>query len=144
MYDPQSVLGIFASTKIAKFLTSLSKNDLKTILETYYVPHLPNFDADNPACQIMDVDCSSWSHSVFSGFGAFTHISVGLESGDHDLNILSEKILEAGKGGVWFAGEHAIKVEIIEGLKFTNMATITGVYQSGERAANDVISSLVK
>jgi Flavin containing amine oxidoreductase len=139
-HNPQSILGIFASTELAKFLASLSKDDLKTILQTYYIPKLPNYNAENSFCQIMEVDCSSWSHNVFSGFGSYSHIPVGSEHGVDDMMILSEKILDAEKGGIWFAGEHTAKVEIIEGLRYINMATVTGAYQSGVRAANNVLS----
>ena len=143
IHYPQSILGVFVSTELAKFLTSLSTDDLKTILETYYIPRLPNYDADTPVCRIMEVDCSAWSQNAFSGFGAYTHIPVGSESGDEDLMVLSEKILGAGKGGVWFAGEHTAKTEIIERLKYTTMATVTGAYQSGIRAALNVVESLI-
>ena len=139
IHNPQSILGIFASTELAKFLTSLSKDNLKEILQTYYIPHLPNYDKDNPICRIMEVDCSSWCHNAFSGFGAYTHIPVGSETGDEDMMILSEKILDAENGGVWFAGEHTAKVEIIDGLKYLNMATVTGAYQSGIRAASEIL-----
>lgn len=142
-HHPQPVLTVFASTEIAKFLISLPRDSLKTILQTYYIPLLPNYDANNPVCRIMEVDCSSWSHNPFSGFGAYTHIAVGSESGDEDMNTLSEKILDAEKGGVWFAGEHTAKVEVIEGLKHTTMATVTGAYQSGVRVANDILFSFV-
>ena len=143
IHNPQSVLGVFVSTDLAKFLTSLRKDDLKTILETYYIPQLPNYDADNPKCRILEVDCSSWCHNAFSGFGSYTHIPVGSEGGDEEMMTLSAKILDAAKGGVWFAGEHTSKTEIIEGLKYTTMATVTGAYQSGSRAALDVLHSFV-
>jgi hypothetical protein len=55
------------------------------------------------------------------------------------MRILSQKILSAGDGGVWFAGEHTADTEIIDGLKYTTMATVTGAYKSGERAANHVL-----
>jgi hypothetical protein len=143
IHNPQPILGVFVSTELAKFLTSLSKDDLKSILESYYIPQLPNYDAGNPVCSIVEVDCSSWCQNAFSGFGAYTHIPVGSESGDEDMITLSEKILTAGKGGVWFAGEHTAKTEIIERLKYTTMATVTGAYQSGIRAALNVVESLI-
>jgi len=143
IHNPQSVLGVFVSADLAKFLTSIPKDDLKAILETFYIPHLPNYDADNPNCRILEVDCSSWCHNEFSGFGSYTHIPVGSECGDEDMMTLSAKILDAGKGGVWFAGEHTTKTEIIEGLKYTAMATVTGAYQSGSRAALDVLYSFL-
>jgi monoamine oxidase len=140
IHNPQPVFGVYASTELGKFLISLPKENLKTILQTHYIPHLPNYEADNPSCQILDIDSSSWCRDPLSGYGSYTHIPAGSETGDENLNILSQKILGAEKWGIWFAGEHTAQTEIIGGLKYTNMATVTGAYQSGERAAQNVIS----
>jgi hypothetical protein len=139
IHNPQPVFGIFVSTTLAKYLVSLPKTDLKAMLQTYYIPHLPNYDKNNPACQILELDHSSWSQDPLSGFGSYTHIPVGSDSGDGNMKVLSERILPAGNGGIWFAGEHTADTEVIEGVKYTTMATVTGAYKSGERAANHVI-----
>ena len=55
------------------------------------------------------------------------------------MKVLSERILPAGNGGIWFAGEHTADTEVIDGVKYTTMATVTGAYKSGERAANHVV-----
>jgi hypothetical protein len=137
---PQPVLVVFIANKLARHLVSQSKTDLKTMLQTNYIPMLPNYDAKNPACQILNVDSSAWSQDELSGFGSYSHIPVGSETGDQNMKVLSERILPAGEnGGVWFAGEHTADTEIIDGLKYTTMATVTGAYKSGERAGNHVL-----
>jgi hypothetical protein len=55
------------------------------------------------------------------------------------MKILSEKIMDAGDGGIWFAGEHTADTEMIDEVKYTTMATVTAAYKTGERAANHVI-----
>jgi monoamine oxidase len=139
IHDPQPVFGVYVSTDLAKYLVALPREDLKSILQTYYIPHLPNYDTDNPACQIISIDSSTWSKDPLSGYGSYTHIPTGSTTGDENMYILSEKILEAGEGGVWFAGEHTADTQIIEGVQYTTMATVTGAYKTGERAANHVI-----
>jgi hypothetical protein len=58
------------------------------------------------------------------------------------MKILSEKAMDAGDGGgVWFAGEHTADTEVIEGENYTTMATVTGAYKSGERAAKRVLQA---
>ena len=137
---PHPVWVVFTTNKVARHLTSQSKTDLKTMLQTNYVPKLPNYDAKNPACQILDVDSSAWSQDELTGFGSYTHIPVGSETGDQDMKVLSERILPAGEnGGIWFAGEHTADTEIIDGLKYSTMATVTGAYKSGERAGNHIL-----
>ena len=63
------------------------------MLQTNYIPMLPNYDAKNPACQILNVDSSAWSQDELSGFGSYSHIPVGSETGDQNMKVLSEKIL---------------------------------------------------
>jgi monoamine oxidase len=142
MHKPQPVFLIYVSTELAKYLVAMPKDKLRSMLQTYYVPRLPNYSADDPACQISAVDSSQWSLDPLSGYGSYTHIPVGAEIGDGNMKILSEKIFEAGDGGVWFAGEHTADTEIHDGVKYTTMATVTGAYKSGERAANHVLKSL--
>lgn len=139
IHKPEPVLGVFIALELAKYLISISKGELRSILQTYYIPHLPNYDAKSPVCQILEVDCTSWSRDELSGFGSFTHIPVGSETGNQDMKILSEKIIDAGDGGIWFAGEHASDTELVNGLYYTTMATVTGAYKSGERAGNCVL-----
>jgi monoamine oxidase len=139
IHKPQPVFGVFISTDLAKYLVALPKEELKELLQTHYIPHLPNYTADNPACQILEIDSSTWSADPFSGFGSYTHIPVGSDTGDENMKILSEKIMEAGDGGIWFAGEHTADTEMIDGVKYTTMATVTAAYKTGERAANHVI-----
>jgi monoamine oxidase len=139
IHTPQPVFGIFISTELAKYLVSLPKEELMSMLQTFYIPHLPNYDKNNPACQILELEHSSWSQDPFSGFGSYTHIPAGSDTGDGNMKVLSERILPAGNGGIWFAGEHTADTEVIDGVKYTTMATVTGAYKSGERAANHVI-----
>ena len=96
---------------------------------------------DNPACQISEVDSSEWSRDPLSGFGSYTHIPVGSDTGDENMRVLAERIFSTadGMGGVWFAGEHTADTEIIDGVKYTTMATVTGAYKSGTLAANRVL-----
>src|SRR5579859_1702077 len=98
-HQPQPVLGLFSATKLAEHLTSLSKLELMSVFQRFYIPRLPNYHVDDPDCEISDVENSCWSHNPLSGYGAYTHIPVGSDSGDEDLEVLSEKILDAGKGG---------------------------------------------
>ena len=147
VHNPQPVFGVYAATELAKFLTTLPKDELKSMLQEFYVPHLPNYDAKNPACEILELNCTGWSQDPFAGYGSYTHIPTGSDTGDENMRILSERILPAGEGGIWFAGEHTASTEIIDGEKYTTMATVTGAYKSGERAANHILkhysSSLV-
>jgi len=143
-HQPQPVLGVFAASELAEYLVSLSKDALKTIIQQFYIPHFPNYDANNADCQIRDVENSSWSRDPLSGYGAYTHIPVGSDNGEEDLEILSEKIVDAGAGGILFAGEHATKIQIVDGLKYANMATVTGAFQSGTRAAKDALEMFDK
>lgn len=138
-HKPQPVFGVFVATDLAKFLVTMPKEELKSVLQTCYVPHLPNYDATNPACQILELNHSAWSQDAFAGFGSYTHIPAGSDTGDENMRILSAMILPAGTGGVWFAGEHTASTEIIDGDKYTTMATVTGAYKSGERAANHIL-----
>jgi len=138
-HEPKPIFGVFIALELAKYLTSISKDELKSMLQTYYIPHLPNYNAKSSVCQILEVDCSTWSRDALSGFGSFTHIPVGSETGNQDMTILSEQIIAAGDGGVWFAGEHTSNTELIDGLYYTTMATVTGAYKSGERAGNCVL-----
>lgn len=137
---PRPVWVVFTTNKLARHLVSQPKADLKAMLQTNYIPLLPNYDAENPACQILNVDSSEWSQDELSGFGSYSHIPVGSENGDKDMKVLSERILPAGEnGGIWFAGEHTADTEIIDGLKYSTMATVTGAYKTGERAANHIL-----
>jgi monoamine oxidase len=140
IHNPHPVFGIFVSTDLAIALVALHPAELCEILQTLYIPHLPNYDAENPACQLLEIDSSTWSQDPYSGFGSYTHVPVGCESGDGNMKILSERIMgEGDHGGIWFAGEHTADTEIIEGVKYTTMATVTGAYKTGQRAANNVI-----
>ena len=139
IHNPRPVFGVFVATELAKFLVSMPKTELKDMLQEFYVPHLPNYDPKNPACQILEINHSMWSQDALAGFGSYTHIPVGSDTGDENMKILSEMIFPAGNGGVWFAGEHTASTEIIEGEKYTTMATVTGAYKSGERAANHIL-----
>ena len=143
-HNPQPVFGVYISTELGKHLVSLPKDALKTMLQTYFIPLLPNYDASNPVCQILAVDSSEWSQDPLSGFGSYTHIPVGSDTGDENMKILSEMILPAGDGGVWFAGEHTANTEIHNGEIYTTMATVTGAYKSGERAGNKVLENYGK
>lgn len=109
------------------------------MLQTHFIPLLPNYDVVNPACQILEVDSSSWSQDPLAGFGSYTHIPVGSDTGDEDMEILSEKVLDAGDGGIWFAGEHTANTELRNGLEYSTMGTVTGAYKSGERAGIKVL-----
>lgn len=141
-HDPQPVFAIFAATKLGAYLVSQPKEELKKMLQQFYVPSLPNYDAKNPAHQILDVACSSWSRDFFSGFGSYTHMPARSNSGYTSMEILSEKILPAGGGGgLWFAGEHVADIVVFEGERYATMATVTGAYKSGQRAANFVVQN---
>ena len=144
IHEPHPVFGIYVSTDLAEYLVAMPKTDLKEMLQTYYIPHLPNYDAANPACQILEVGSSSWSLDPLSGYGSYTHIPAGSDSGDGNLKVLGERIMSAGEGGIWFAGEHTADTEVIEGDKYTTMATVTGAYKSGERAAKHVLQHYSK
>ena len=139
IHEPHPVFGIFVSTELGKFMVSQTKDKLKKILEEYYIPHLPNYDASNPACKILEVDSSAWSQDPLAGYGSYTHIPVGSEKGDKDLAELTGKITRNYNGGIWFAGEHTATTEVHEGKWYTTMATVTGAYKSGERAGNQVL-----
>jgi len=139
IHNPQPVFGIFVSTTLAKYLVALPREQLQEILQIYYIPHLPNYSTEDPTCQILQIDSSTWSADPLSGYGSYTHIPAGSDTGDENMRILAEKIIDAGEGGVWFAGEHTADTEIIDGVKYTTMATVTGAYKTGERAANHVI-----
>jgi Flavin containing amine oxidoreductase len=106
-HNPQPLIAIFVVTKLRAYLVSQPKEDVKNLLQTYYVSLLPNYDPQNSAHQIVDVDCSAWSRDVFSGFGSYSFVPAGSNSGDMNMNIMPERILPAGeRGGLWFAGEH--------------------------------------
>lgn len=92
---------------------------------------------------IRDLECSTWSQEELSGFGSYTHIPAGSDTGNENMKILSEKILDTGEegGGVWFAGEHTADTEVIDGRNYTTMATVTGAYKTGERAAKKVLEA---
>jgi hypothetical protein len=140
IHNPQPVFGIYVTTELAKYLVRMSKSDLKDMLQIYYIPHLPNYDKRDPACQILEVGSSQWSLDPLSGYGSYTHIPAGSESGDGNMKVLGERIMSAGdQGGVWFAGEHTADTEVIDGEKYTTMATVTGAYKSGERAGRHIL-----
>ena len=139
VHKPEPVLGVIMAVDIAIYLMSLPNAELKSLLQTYYISRLPNYDVNNPMCQILEVDSTAWSQDALSGFGSFTHIPVGSDTGVEDMNILSEMIVPAGDGGIWFAGEHVSETEVIHGLCYTGMATVNGAYKSGERAANQIL-----
>jgi hypothetical protein len=142
-HDPHPVFAIFAATKLGAYLVSQPKEKVKDILQTFYVPSLPNYDAQDPAHQILDLDSSSWSQDEFNGFGSYTYVPVGSDSTDVSMKILSEKIISGSDGGgLWFAGEHTADTEVLEGEHYTRMATVTGAYKSGERAAKLVLRHL--
>jgi len=138
---PAPIFQVFVSTTVATHLVVLPRSTLRTLLQEYIVPLLPNYNADNPACQILEVDSTEWSQDPLSGFGSYTHIPVGSDTGDENMKVLGERVLSTadGTGGVWFAGEHTANTEIMDGVKFTTMATVTGAYKSGTRAANLVL-----
>jgi len=87
------------------------------------------------------VDSTEWSQDPLSGFGSYTHIPVGSDMGDENMKVLGERVLSTagGMGGVWLAGEHTAGTEVRDGVKFSTMATVTGAYKSGTRAANLVL-----
>lgn len=139
IHKPEPVFGVFTAVDIAKYLVSLQNDELKSLLQTNYISHLPNYDANNPACQILEVDTTAWSKDPLSGFGSFTHIPVGSDTGVEDMKILSQMIVHAGDGAVCFAGEHVSEPELIQGLFYTSSGTVNGAYKSGERAANKIL-----
>lgn len=53
IHNAKPILGVFVALDLAKYLLSLSKDELRSLLRTYYIPHLPNYDATNPMCQIQ-------------------------------------------------------------------------------------------
>jgi hypothetical protein len=138
---PAPIFQVFVSTTLAKYLVRLPRATLRTMFQEYIIPHLPYYDPANPACQISEVDLSEWSQDPLAGFGSYTHVPVGSDSGDGNMAVLAGRILEAedGRGGVWFAGEHTAETEVIDGVKYTTMATVTGAYKSGTRAGNLIL-----
>ena len=142
-HSPKPVFLIFVATGLAEYLVARPKEKLRQMLQEHYIPHLPNYDASDPDCVIEELACSTWSQEELSGFGSYTYIPVGSDSGNENMKILSEKILDVGDGGggVWFAGEHTADTEVIDGLNYTTMATVTGAYKSGERAAKKVLEA---
>ena len=133
------MFGIYVSTDLAKYLVAIPKPELKEMLQKYYIPHLPNYNEDDPDCQILEIGSSQWSMDPLSGYGSYTHVPVGETEGDGNMKILGEMIFNAGDGGVWFAGEHTADTEVIGGDKYTTMATVTGAYKTGERAGMHVL-----
>lgn len=142
-HHPQPVFLIFLATSLAEYLVAKPKDELQKMLQQHYIPHLPNYDASDQACLIRDLECSTWSQEELSGFGSYTHIPAGSDTGNENMKILSEKILDVGEegGGVWFAGEHTADTEVIDGRNYTTMATVTGAYKTGERAAKKVLET---
>jgi len=141
IHQPQPVFLIFVATSFAEYLVTKPKDQLKQMLQEHYIPHLPNFDASDPACVIQNLECTTWSQDELAGFGSYTYVPVGSDTGNENMKILSEKILDAGEGGVWFAGEHTADTEVIDGEIYTTMATVTGAYKTGERAAKKVLEA---
>jgi Flavin containing amine oxidoreductase len=139
IHQPQPVFGIYVATDLAKYLVAMPKPELREMLQKSYIPHLPNYDQDDPECQILEIGSSQWSMDPLSGYGSYTHVPAGEIEGDGNMKVLGEMVFEAGDGGVWFAGEHTADTEVIAGDKYTTMATVTGAYKTGERAGKHVL-----
>jgi hypothetical protein len=141
--NPQPVLMIYVSIETAIHLAHLPVEEVQSLLEEHYIPKLPNYCASNPACSIISLDRSTWSADPLTGNGSYTHIPAGSDTGDRNMRAMATRILDAGAGaGLWFAGEHTSKTEVINGRKYSTMATVTGAYKSGERAAKQVLDGL--
>jgi len=129
--NPQPVLVFYLSDAWSTYLTSLPSKDIAHLFQTHYLPLLSGY---TPECVITEVFCTNWSEDQFA-FGSYTHIPVGSVDGIEDLRILGEQVfaLEKGRGGLWFAGEHA-------GL--ADLATVNGAMSSGAQAAKFVLHEL--
>ena len=126
----QPILAVYLAGSWSKYLVNQSLNAIADLFQTHYLPSLPNY---SPDCLIVDVACTNWSNDPYA-YGSYTHVPVGSLDGVGDLRVLGKKIvgLSEGKGGLWFAGEHAGTAD---------MGTVNGAMTSGSLAAIDVLKT---
>jgi Flavin containing amine oxidoreductase len=128
--NAQPVLAVYLAGEWSTYLMSQTPKEIVHIFEVHYLPCLPNY---TDRCTVLEVYCTNWTNDPFS-YGSYTHIPVGSLDGVNDLHILGEQIvgLSNGKGGLWFAGEHA---------GTSDLATVNGAMTSGSLAATEILKS---
>ncbi|PHH52992.1 Protein FLOWERING LOCUS D, partial [Ceratocystis fimbriata CBS 114723] len=93
-----------------------------------YIARLPNYDATNPACAVVDCLASDWLGDELAGYGSYGNFQVGLTEGDKDIEAMRHGVPERG---LWFAGEHT--------APFVALGTTTGAYWSGEAVGKRIV-----
>lgn len=127
----QPVLVVYTADAWSSFLARQTVMAIADLFQTHYLPLLPNYSG---GCVIQDVRCTNWTNDRFT-YGSYTHVPVGSKNGLDDLFVLGERIvgIGQGKGGLWFAGEHAGTADL---------ATVNGAMSSGSSAASQVLQAL--
>ncbi|BFZ64834.1 hypothetical protein YB2330_005987 [Saitoella coloradoensis] len=120
-------LAFYVAADQAHYVSSLSDCDLDAWIHSY-LRLLPNY---SPAHKPTAILKTSWGSDTWSGGGSYTHINTGTKNAVEDLEVLGDGCAD---GRMWFAGEH---VRTRRG-----MGTVNGAYESGERAAKEVLSAL--
>jgi monoamine oxidase len=129
--NSQPVLVVYLAGAWSTYMLSQSEASIIELFESHYLPFMPNYTNSH---RIKDLFCTNWTNDEYSN-GSYTHIPVGSVDGVDDLRVLGTKILDlsGGRGGLWFAGEHAGTAD---------MGTVNGAMASGVNAAYEVLKAL--
>jgi hypothetical protein len=102
---------------------------IDTFARPYY-SRLPNYFDDDNSCKPISHFCSTWQLDPLAGEGSYTNIQTGSTQAHKDIEVLRDGAGLGESSGLWFIGEHTAPPAYL--------ATVTGAYISGERAATQI------
>jgi hypothetical protein len=124
------------ATKVVQSVQNLqpNSNSYNKTIDTFarpYYSRLPNYCPEDSSCKPGSYFCSTWQLDTLAGNGSYSHIKVGADHADRDIQVLRDGAGLGESRGVWFIGEHTAPTSY--------MATTTGAYMSGERTAGKIL-----
>jgi Flavin containing amine oxidoreductase len=122
------------ATHITNLISSLPQDSKKyyEVLEVFFKPYysrLPGYSSLSSDCKPTGFIATNWQNDKFAGYGSYSNYQVGLQEGDHDIEVMRRGV--GVDRGIWLAGEHT--------APFAALGTVTGAYWSGEVVAKTII-----
>ncbi|KAF7312236.1 putative hydantoin utilization protein [Mycena indigotica] len=104
------------------------------LLDDFFRPYysrLPGFEPNSAACRPIRILASEWARDELSGGASYCNFPVGSQSADQDVLAFRAGCEERR---LWFCGEHA--------APFDECGTVAGAYLSGQKAAENILTSM--